>query len=810
MKKITLTGILARKTTRSIKNNWGQFLSIILITAIAVTLFLGLSANAESFKDRINRLYEECNVADIWITTDGESEADTQYISSLLNESDSMEVRGYIPATFEEDSAYMVTTDVMPTINAPYIVDSLFDDEGEDFFIVDEALVGSDVSLTGLTLGSEVNVSISASLLGETVKSYLGNESLITMTFTINGMMEYAENVSTSTYNSSTFFVSTNYFKNELKSAISEMIGTSSSIIDALIDDYSLNNQMIIKTGKHTKVSNLLSDINGYYSSGENEATLMYLYDLDNAPFNIIVQADADQAVALSYAFSFIFFFVALLVILTTMSQLIVKERQEIGTLKAIGMSSQRIFASYLILMLVLVGIGLVIGMILGPLLLPSIMDIKYSILYTLPAMRYVFPWVYFVATLGVLVVLTALVVYIACRSELRLNPASSMRPPIIKPLRPKDNKDKKPKFLYFKMAMRNIRLHPAKSVMVVVGILGCTALLVCGYGIDDTLDHSIDYDIKNFYNADVTLTYSTGTESQLELLYQYDEIEYAEEVASTSITVIGENKGSTTMMDTNLYVLPMDHQFQNVEFDSGTIAISSKVSKDAGIDVGDTITFETVDETFTGTVGVVYKTFVFHGILVSSSNEAYAPLYSNISTAYINVKDGVNNEDFALMLKNDLSFVSSTTTYAETYDYINSIISSISFMTLTIKIFAILLAVVVLFNLTYLNFKDRTREIATLKVTGFSTVDIAKTLIYESLILVLIGAVIGLAAGFPMEILVLFVNRNSLVEFLYTVSAWTMILSFIITIGTAIIINIILATRIRKVPMVESLKSVE
>ncbi len=807
MKNASLTGLLTRKTTRSIKNNWGPFLSIILITAIAVTLFLGLSSNAESFKGRVDKLYEECNVADIWITTDSESDSDINYIKSLLASGDTLEKRGYMPATYQEDAAYMVTTEKMPTINSPYLVESSITEETEDFFIVDKALVGSDVSLTGTELGSSVNVSISTSLLGETAKALLGDTNLITMSFTVNGLMEYAENVSTSSYNSSTFFVSEHYFKSELKSAVSDIIG--SNILDTIIDGYSLNNQMVIKLGKNTKSDTLMRSINSYYN-GSSDATLVYLYDLENAPFNIVVQADVNQAVALSYVFSFLFFFVAMLVILTTMSQLITKERQDIGTLKAIGLSSQRIFSSYLILMLILVAIGFIIGTIIGPFLLPWIMDIKYSILYTLPAMTYTFPWVYFIVTAAVLIVLTAFVVYLACRSELRLTPSNSMRPPVVKALKPKKQKEeKKPRFLFLSMARRNIRLHKAKSVMVMVGIMGCTALLVVGYGIDDTLDHSIDYDISHFYDADVTLTYQTGTSSQLELLESYDEIDRVEEITSMSTTVLSENKDSTVMTDTTLYVLGSEHSFIDIDFAPNEIAISSKISKEANLDVGDTITFETVDATYTGTVGVVYKTFVFHGVIVSSDNPSFSSLANTVSTAYLNVVEGTDPEVFASEL-GDLSFVASTTTSEETYDYITSIVSSISYMTLAVKIFAILLAVVVLFNLTYLNFKDRVRQIATLKVTGFSTVDIAKTLIYESLILVLIGTLIGLAVGFPAEILVLVVNRNALVEFLYTVTAWTMCLSFIITMGAGIIVNFVLATRIRSVPMVESLKSVE
>ena len=130
--------------------------------------------------------------------------------------------------------------------------------------------------------------------------------------------------------------------------------------------------------------------------------------------------------------------------------------------------------------------------------------------------------------------------------------------------------------------------------------------------------------------------------------------------------------------------------------------------------------------------------------------------------------------------------------------------------MTLAVKVFAILLAIVVLYNLSLLNYKERARDIATMKVLGFSRFEISSSLLIESLTLTIIGVTLGMFLGFPMEILVLIVNQTPLVEFLYAVFPLSYFLAIIITLGTSLVVNLFLTLKIKKIKMVESLKSIE
>ncbi|MCD8204897.1 MAG: ABC transporter permease [Coprobacillus sp.] len=810
MSRTTVSGVLTRKTTRSIRHNWGQFLAIIGITAIAVTLFLGLSASAKSLDERVDRLYSECNVADIWVTTSGYEEDDQTALENMLDSEDLLEKRSYLPSYLGVRSMYAVIVDEYPAISAPIIVDDI---EGTDYYSENAEFLIVDDSME-IAAGETVEVSFSSSLFSvgeESLSSYVGD--LVSLEFKVTSTMNYAENINTAEFSTSCFVISTSYFKDVFTDYIMSFSGLSSieqNVIVSLINSTDFSNQFVIKAGENTNVKALESQINSYYSSKE-ENNLVYLYDLDSAVFNSIVQADIQQAWALSYVFPAIFFLVAVLVILTTISQLIIKERMEIGTLKAIGVNKNQILSQYMALMFVLVGIGFVIGAILGPIILPMIMGIKYNILYSLPPFRFVFPWLYFVIALVALMALTALVVWLACRKEMKLMPVSSMRPPQIKALKPKKDEGNhrfEARFIYIKMALRNIRLSPAKSVMVVLGILGCTMLLVSGYGIDDTIDYSVDYDLANFYAADITLHYNTGSTSMASELEQFEEIEYFEEQRTETSTVTNQRNG--IQYETYIYIVSESPTLINIDFDADYLCVSQKVANEANVKIGDELTFEIMGKEYSGVVGQIYDTFVYHGVFASSTNEAYKELYETKTTAFISVADGVDHDEFGTRLLSEVSEAASYTTHEWTVDYINSIVSSVDTMTLSIKIFAILLAVVVLFNLTYLNFKERTRQIATLKVVGFSRANIGKTLVYESMILVVIGAVLGLLLGFPLEILILFINRNAIVEFLYVCTWQTYLISFLITTLVALAINLLLTLRIKNVKMVESLKSIE
>lgn len=816
-----LSSILFKKCQRSIKSSWKQFLAIIGIASIAITLFLGLSANADSLKNRVDKYYKQSHVSDIYLTVNKYDDEDRNNVEKIVDEfgGGTISLRTYMPSYLEDTTAAACIYDYFPTTNIPLIKSGGFDDDN-NYFLIDESLSKKKEFKTQINVGDEINVSFSTSYFTnlfpieiEKLNVFLKpgghnffQDDFVKIKMNVTGTMDFCENIQNGAYSLTNFCISKDYIFTKVKELISSNFNENfTSLAFSYFSNVNITNQFLIKLNNQKKVEECLKQIQIYFQ-GNNR--LYSSSNLENETFNVIIQSDIDQARQLTLVFPLFFFFVAVLVILSTISQLIIKERLEIGTLKAIGVPASSIYKYYMSLMLVLVGIGLLLGVIIGPILIPFIMNIKYSILYTLPSLTYVFPFKEFLFTSLLLEGFTALCVYFASKNEIKLTPSESMRPKKIKSLHSHKNKIKhrvSANWLSMKMAFRNIKLNPLKSLMVVIGVMGCTSLLVAGFGIDNTLDYSIKHDMDMFYNADIMFTYNSNSQSLKDKLLAYEEVEEVDEMRNVSITATGKKN-----IETNLFVLEHNHNLTKINLYEDGIVISQKVANDGNYKIGDTITFQVLNKTYSGTIKHILNTFVRHGLFIDGESARYDGLLNIISTSFVKIKEGYNAKESGEKIKQSLNEISLYTTRDDMFKTINNTISSISYMTLTVKVFAILLAIVVLYNLAYLNFKERIREMATLKVLGFKQSNIAKSLIYETMILVLIGTIFGLFLGFPVEFIVLYVNRNALVEFLYTCYKSTYFFSFLLSFLTGLIINFVLSLYIKKVKMVESLKSVE
>ena len=863
-KKQKTSSYLFKMNLRTILRSKLQFLAVILITALAMTLYVGLTSNAKSIQDRVDILYSNSNIADIWTTTSSYDENDIVEINKLVGENGKTEERTVMPSLLQGYEATAILSDELPTINKPANTDNT---ETNDFFIIDERMLETHDNPASLVrwmdeegnyLTIPVNFSIASYLqiLTETkvkdVVPYLPYENTLfevlswcvqpgeknilldpylSLDFKITGVMNFAENVQNSQMNNTSFLLSKDYFKRQVLDKFSTTFGMPQApeagdpnadlknlmrllmgsidikeALDPKIDELLKPNQYVSKVDPSLDAKQVRNSINDYFKTKEN-SNLMISLDLDNMPNNMTIQNDIVQARQLAYIFPIIFFLVAILVVLTTISQLILKDRIQIGTMKALGISTTSVVLHYVALSIYIVLIGIVVGIIAGPFIIPMIMNQKYDILYTLPGMSYTIALPEMLISTLVVLLLTSFVTYLVVRKESKLNPAEGMRPKEIKVAKTskKDLKVTK-NSIPIRMALRNIRLNLAKSLMVVLGVCGCTALLVCGFGIDDTLNFGVASDEKNFYKADVYATYNSN-ESKKDDLLALDGVEYVEEYTCLPTTITTSDNIYQTMVyafDDNSHFFYLDDY--ELEDD---IIVSNKVAKQLNLSVGDEIDFSSLGVNFKGKVGYILDCFYMHGIYINSSAHDYDKIAKLKTNAYINTVDGTDEQ----ALINEITKirgVSNSQTKEEGVELISSYMSSISLMTLAVKVFAILLAIVVLYNLSLLNFKERSRDVATLKVLGFSKYEISNSLFFESLILTLIGVGFGLLLGLPMEILVLVVNLTPLVEFLYTVFPMSYVISLVLTIGTAILVNGMLITKIDKVQMIESLKSVE
>ena len=838
---VKTTWVLAQKLRRDISRNFLQFIAIIFILATCVSLFLGLTANAYEFNKRVEEVYDldHGNLADVWITVSDYNEDDYNNIAKFNEDEDKklIEKRLIMPAMYEGYSTYGLMSENLPTINKAYDVESTNEyEEDKDYFFLyipyeyktrfEHSKLGDEVEISyaSSSLTNIFNGVVSAygdTPLGIEAKEHIseafkGEET--NLNFKVSAYMSQPENIQNAQFNSAYFLLGSKYFLYKSVNKIIDTYDDSNSytkgIFEAIRDNIlkdsadldelitNLNNQYVVKLNENIKRDDYINNLNNYFQNNNRLSSIM---NKDNLPSNSVVQNDIQQAKQLTYVFPVIFFVVAILVVLTTISQMILKQRMQIGTLKSLGVRKGRIVFYYMSLMSAVAFIGTGLGAIIGPLSIAKVLDTKYKLLYSLPEFNYYWPIKEVLLVIVLIIVLVSVLTSIIIHNELKLSPADSMRP---KAPNYKFHETKhESKHTSMMMALRNIKIHFTKSLMVIIGIMGCTGLLICGYGIDDTIEYGKNLDMNSYYCTDVNVTYSPGTLTLKDNIENISGVKNCEEYTVISVQATDIDKENFI----NTQVIYFDRydstNFKYEKWLDDGIGISESTAEQLGVKEDDKVTFILNGEEYTLYVNKVFYTFSIKGLFIY--HQTLEDLVDYKTNAWVNVNNIDEVDRISSEIK-DLDGVSSSMTRIERMDTINGYVSAIGQMTIVIKVFAIILAVIVLINLAILNFEERKREIATLRVLGFKRNEIAASLIYEVMILTIVGATLGLFLGYPLTFIVLFVNKTPLVSFYYYVAPISYLFGFALSFLTALVVNLIITRRVNKISMSESLKSIE
>lgn len=890
--------MLFKKALRDLRSNWKQFISIIFIIGLAVTLFVGLQANYLSLKNRVDDFYSKGNVASYFMTYGLVDENEEKNINDIIPFNVDTNLRMSVSAKLEGKGINIVVSDTYPTVSKAYKLlkdgtsnQNLFVEDGslpaddEDFFILDKSVftfINQDPSREQFEnkykIGDEIELSISISSYKDTI---LGNFDLIFDSFSSMLSEEDAEKTSTvikdyiAKYfdeNPNIVFKTkyTNYMLHPeniaadntttpislmgrktflrlinpvVEKAISELNlelkneeVTEANAITYYIEKYcssltNSSNQLLLRVENERYMNDAKRILDDYYNSKVYESgqllnRMIYMTDLANLSSNLTVANDVEQAKSLSLTFPMIFMLVAVLIVITTISQMIIKERQQIGTFKALGLTKFEIVSHYLMITFFVSLIGIVFGVFFGPSLLPQIMDIKYKILYSITATSYSVPVLVSILTGVVILAIVGFITWFIVNKDLRITPVESMRPavPKIKFKGKNAAKPKQTRFMSLKIAVRNIKVYFTKSIMVIIGICGCTGLLVCGFGVENTIDYGVDHDMNTFFNYDIMTTYSNFTVDNNRVILEDPQFEGkfdVERCYNITILPITYYVDEGTSFSNTTYILPQnvfeDGTFK-LSFPMNTVALAKSCADKINVKTGDFVSFKLMNKEYTREIGLVYDDFSMKSLFIHAEDTVdgtvMEDLYKSYTTSgYFNLNGNPSNEEIdeiAAQIKAMDIGVATCISLTQTIEKIGYLVSSVKLMTTAIKVFAILLAVVCLINLALLNFKERTREIATMKVLGFSLPEIARSLIYEVLILTVVGSGLGLSIGYPLLYLILSINQNNYVSFLYYIAPQSYIFSVMLAVLTSFAVNTLLSFFINKVPMVESLKSVE
>ncbi|MGN0560808.1 MAG: FtsX-like permease family protein [Candidatus Fimenecus sp.] len=557
-----------------------------------------------------------------------------------------------------------------------------------------------------------------------------------------------------------------------------------------------------------------------------------YILDRTSIPSYATYKNDAQSIAAVGTVFPIIFFLVAALVSLTTMTRMVEEERTQIGTLKALGYKKSAITAKFVWYALLSTLLGSIVGVALGESLLPIVIIRTYRTVYMHLTQTVVQPHILNAVAATVLALLATVGGAVAASARvLSESPAALMRPEA-----PKIGKRTFVEDIDFiwmrlnfaqKAACRNLFRYKKRLFMTILGVAGCMALLLAGFGIRDSVEMLPEkqFDRIFSYQGTVGADTSLSRAERRQLLSKVASVEGVTEYLQTKsiVTYAETEKGDTSAylivpQDTvklGEYVHLREARFphDDVTLSDDGILITEKFAKTLGVSAGDMITMKE-DET-AEPVGDVRVAGVVENYLSSyiyMTPNIYKALYgetASLNAALIKVDPSADVNAVAEDLL-DINGVTSVSMNATTQAQVNSMLGNLNVIIVVMILAAGLLAFIVLYNLNNINITERRRELATLKVLGFYPGELAAYVYRENVILTLFGTVLGIGLGFVLHWFVMQTVETETVMFGAEMRFTSYLFSVLLTVLFAVLVNALMYFRLKKIDMIESLKSVE
>lgn len=556
-----------------------------------------------------------------------------------------------------------------------------------------------------------------------------------------------------------------------------------------------------------------------------------YVQDRSALPEYVGFGDNADRIRAIAKVFPILFFIVAALISLTTMTRMVEEQRTQIGTLKALGYGKLSIAGKYLNYALLATVGGSIFGVFFGEKVFPYIIVTAYKIMYThVPDVVIPYNWEYGIMAAGAAILCTGLATLLACYKELASQPAVLMRPPA-----PKQGKrvflERIPfiwKHLSFiwKSTIRNLIRYKKRFFMTVFGIGGCMALMIVGFGLRDSIFAigKLQYGELQLYDGMVILNTDAEEEDKKE------PIEYLSSEKAVSDIMEGYSKKITISKgkeEQEVYLsVPFDIEknkefqvFRNritkkeFEMEKNSVILTEKAAQLLDVKKGDKIMLDDKDEKQAELrVTDICENYMEHYLYISP--ETYREIYGEnmeSNTIYFKMKD-FDKKGLKEIGENILSkrgALNVTYTY-NIQNQLDDMLESLDIVIVVLIISAGLLAFVVLYNLNNINITERKRELATIKVLGFYDKEVSAYVLRENILLTIIGVVVGIALGSILHRFVIVTVEIDSVMFTRIIENISFVLSAALTCMFSFLVNAVMYFKLKKIDMVESLKSVE
>ena len=750
---------LSKKMLREIKINRTQFIAIFLMAFIGIFAYSGIYAEYYGLEQTSNEFYAQTNLADGWVYNTDFDESTFDKISDFTTDVDKQAV---IQSVADMEN--------QPDITLHFIekgtISKFYTTEGKKFNASDASGVWLDTRFAEVR-----NLHV-----GDTIKLEFNNQ---TIKKEIKGLGYSPEYVFETSPSSLTPDFSTMGFAYLSARAYPEDIE-----YDTLLVKYNISDKQFREK---------LDDSIDYLS-----------FTKQNDHLSVSKFADEmAQHKMIGDVFPIVFILVTFLTLLTTMTRIVSHQRTQIGILKAVGFKDKTIILHYISYGFWPVIAGAVLGLITGPMIIPQMFYPTMTVSYSMPSWNPGFDMSFVYIAIS-LVVLSVLVTYLSCRRISKENPANTMRPKA--PDVSSNGMLERSRFwkhLNFNIRwnIRDAKSNKFRALMTIVGVMGCVALLIAAFGMNDSLEElkSWEYDDISHYESKLLLS---NEANPLELYYVLNETDGSFIMQQSIEIKANDEEDTVTLLATNNtdLISYTDSNRNPIEIEEGDVSISQKLADRFGLAIGDKVKWHIVgnDKWVTSKIDQIHAEPIQQGIIMSPDTLEDEGLNFTPTNILTKEKFGENYDS-----------IKSTTTIRKMEESWDQMTSAVMMMVYVVTIVAGALAIIVLYNLGILSFTEMEREIATLKVLGFRTNVLRKLLLTQNVIFTAIGYVLGLPLGLYFMTLMMNAAGNSL-YYIPSLTWGNILLTAVITFSISIGVNLMFSDKINDLNMVEALKDVD
>ena len=750
---------LMKKMLRDIKINRTQFIAIFLMAFLGIFAYCGICSEYYGLEQTSDAYYSDTNLADGWIYNTDFDDSAIDKINDFTTQTDRQDV---VQSTGDFDNR--------PDITLHFVekgtISKFYSTEGEDFNASDASGVWLDKRFADekdLHIGDKISFEFDDNNITKEIKG-------------IGYSPEYVYESSSSSFTPD----------------FSE-IGFAYLSAKAYPDDLEYNTLLVKYNSSDSAFKEKLDDSIKYLSFTKKEDQLSVAKFSD----------EMVQHKMIGDVFPIVFIVVTFLSLLTTMTRIISHQRTQIGILKAVGFKDNVIIRHYIFYGFWPVLLGAILGLITGPEIIPQMFYPTMTNRYSMPSWHPGFD-MSFVYIVIAMVISSVLVTYLSCVRISKEKPADTMRPKA--PGNAKSGLIEKSKIwnhLSFNIRwnIRDAKRNKFRGFMAIVGVMGCVALLIAAFGMNDCLNdlQSWEYDDIDHYESKLVLSRDANPMELYYILNLTDGSFISEQLIELKAN---DNEDTVSLLVTNNtdLISYTDSHRNPINIDEGVVSISAKLAERFDLHIGDKVRWHIVgsDEWVTSEIGQIHAEPISQGLIMSPDTIEDEGLNFTPTGILTSHKFGQNFDS-----------IKSVTSMEEMKESWNVMTTSVMMMVYVITVVAVFLAILVLYNLQILSFTEMEREIVTLKVLGFKTNFLRKLLLTQNVIFTGIGFLLGIPLGFYFMTLMMDAAGDSL-YYIPSLTLGNLLLSALITFSVSIGVNLLFSNKINNLNMVEALKDVD